>query len=123
MDFGHSRSSSSQVTSTSRDAFQYDDEQALKWAALERLPTYDRARKGLLHGVAGDFKEIDLQKLRIQDRKELLDRLISNADKNEEFLKKLKKRIDRYWGNFFPFVYYFLFPLHFSLTYTNKSYV
>ncbi|GLT73000.1 hypothetical protein SLA2020_448900 [Shorea laevis] len=94
MDFGHSRSPS-HVTSTSRDSFQNDDEQALKWAALERLPTYDRARKGLLHGVAGDFKEIDLQKLRIQERKELLDRLIGNADKNEEFLKKLRKRIDR----------------------------
>lgn len=101
MDFGHSRASSSQVTSTSRDAFQNDDEQALKWAALERLPTYDRARKALLHGVAGDFKEIDLQKLRIQDRKELLDRLISNADKNEEFLKKLKMRIDRWPGKLF----------------------
>lgn len=98
MDFGHSRSPS-HVTSTSRDSFQNDDEQALKWAALERLPTYDRARKGLLHGVAGDFKEIDLQKLRIQERKELLDRLIGNADKNEEFLKKLRKRIDR-WKTF-----------------------
>jgi predicted transcriptional regulator len=115
MDFGHSRSPS-HVTSTSRDTLQDDDEQALKWAALERLPTYNRARKGLLHGVAGDFKEIDLQKLRIQERKELLDRLISNADKNEEFLKKLKKRIDR-WETF-SLVY-----VHFSLTLTSLIFI
>lgn len=29
------------------------EEAALRWAALQRLPTYQRARKALLHGVAG----------------------------------------------------------------------
>lgn len=27
-----------------------DDEEALKWASLEKLPTFDRLRKGLLLG-------------------------------------------------------------------------
>uniref|UniRef100_A0A7N2L0M7 ABC transporter domain-containing protein n=1 Tax=Quercus lobata TaxID=97700 RepID=A0A7N2L0M7_QUELO len=56
--------------------------------------TYDRARKGLLHGVTRDFKEIDLKMLRIQEKRELLDRVFSNVDQNEEYLKKLKARID-----------------------------
>ena len=62
--------------------------------------TYDRARKGLLHGVTRDFKEIDLKMLRIQEKRELLDRVFSNVDQNEEYLKKLKARIDG-WENLF----------------------
>ena len=99
MEFGGYRSHSI-VSRTSGDTFQEDDEQALKWAALERLPTYDRARTGLLHGVAGDFREIDLKKLQIQEKKALLNRLVGSVDKNEGYLKKLKKRIDR-WENVF----------------------
>ncbi|XWS26922.1 hypothetical protein CRYUN_Cryun26dG0071800 [Craigia yunnanensis] len=72
-----------------------DDEEALKWAVLERLPTYERARKGVLHGILGDMKEIDLRNLGFQERKELLNRFIKNADNNEDYLKKLKERIDR----------------------------
>lgn len=85
MEFGRYRSHSNVTsTCTSRDTFQEDDEQALEWAALEKLPTYDRACKGLLHGFTGDFKEIDLKMLRIQEKRELLDRVFSNVDQNEE---------------------------------------
>lgn len=101
MEFGHCRSHSNvNGTCTSRDTFQEDDEQALEWAALEKLPTYERARKGLLHGVTGDFKEIDLKMLRIQEKRELLNRVFGNVDQNEEYLKKLKKRIYG-WENLF----------------------
>jgi len=31
-----------------RNSFEEDDEEALKWAALEKLPTYNRLKKGLL---------------------------------------------------------------------------
>ncbi|KAJ9688543.1 hypothetical protein PVL29_014280 [Vitis rotundifolia] len=72
-----------------------DDEEALKWAALERLPTYDRARKGIFNGDAGESKEVDLRKLGFQEREELLNRVIRHADGNEEFLRKLKNRMDR----------------------------
>uniref|UniRef100_A0A9I9DX68 ABC transporter domain-containing protein n=1 Tax=Cucumis melo TaxID=3656 RepID=A0A9I9DX68_CUCME len=71
------------------------EEDSLRWAALQRLPTYQRARKALLHGVAGELKEIDLQKLNVKETKELLNRVVKNAESNEEFLHKLKNRIDR----------------------------
>lgn len=108
MEIVHYRTHSN-VPSTSRDTTQQDDEEALKWAALERLPTYERARKGFLLGVTGDFKETDLQKLGFQDRKELLDRLIGDVDNNEEFLNKLKSRMDRFWNFFSIFLLYSLF--------------
>ncbi|XP_060668670.1 ABC transporter G family member 38 [Ziziphus jujuba] len=94
MEIVHYRTHSN-VPSTSRETSQQADEEALKWAALERLPTYERARKGILHGVTGDLKETDLQKLGFEERKELLNRLIGDVDNNEEFLNKLKSRIDR----------------------------
>lgn len=95
MEIGHYRSRSN-VPSTSRDSFHDEDyEEALKWATLEKLPTYNRARKGILHGVTGELKEVDLQDLDFEERTDLLNRVIKTADNNEEFLQKLKKRIDR----------------------------
>ncbi|GAU13808.1 hypothetical protein TSUD_261350 [Trifolium subterraneum] len=74
-----------------------DDEEALKWAAIERLPTYNRLKKGLLatsHGVANEI--IDVTKLGLQERQKLLNRLINDAEEdNGKFLSKLKERIDR----------------------------
>ena len=72
-----------------------DDEEALKWASLERLPTYDRARKGILNGDAGESREVDLRKLGFQEREKLLNRVIRQAGDNEGFLRKLKNRMDR----------------------------
>uniref|UniRef100_A0A1U7V6W6 Pleiotropic drug resistance protein 1-like n=1 Tax=Nicotiana sylvestris TaxID=4096 RepID=A0A1U7V6W6_NICSY len=81
----------------SRSARDEDDEEALKWAALEKLPTFDRLRKGLLFGSKGGVAaEVDINDLGIQERKTLLERLVKVADEdNEKFLLKLKKRIDR----------------------------
>lgn len=96
MEIGHYRANSNVTScSTARSTSQEDDEEAFKWAALERLPTYERARKGILHGITGDMKEIDLQKLGFEERKDLLERLVRDVDNNEEFLKRLKSRIDR----------------------------
>ncbi|CAN4095920.1 unnamed protein product [Withania somnifera] len=73
-----------------------DDEEALKWAALEKLPTFDRMRKGLLFGPEGEAAaEVDTNDIGHQERKRLLDRLVKVADEdNEKFLLKLKNRID-----------------------------
>lgn len=97
MEIGQFRSYSS-LPNVSRNTRhkQEEDEEALKWAVLERLPTHERAHKGLLHGIAGDFKEIDLQKLGSQEKKELLESVIKHIDQNESYLKRLKRRIDRY---------------------------
>ncbi|KAK4428052.1 Pleiotropic drug resistance protein 1 [Sesamum alatum] len=73
-----------------------DDEEALKWAALEKLPTFDRLRKGLLLGSGGAADEVDVDGLGFQERRDLLERLVRVAEEdNEKFLLKLKKRIDR----------------------------
>ncbi|VFQ72953.1 unnamed protein product [Cuscuta campestris] len=74
-----------------------DDEEALKWAALEKLPTFDRLRRGLLFGQDGPVAElVDIDNLGYHERQALLDRLVKVADEdNEKFLVKLKNRIDR----------------------------
>lgn len=80
----------------SRSSRDEDDEEALKWAALEKLPTYDRVRRGILTSAAGERKEVDVNNLGLQERTHLLDRLVRVAEEdNEKFLLKLKDRIDR----------------------------
>ncbi|KAL0297338.1 UNVERIFIED_CONTAM: Pleiotropic drug resistance protein 1 [Sesamum radiatum] len=72
-----------------------DDEEALKWAALEKLPTFDRLRKGLLFGSKG-ANEVDVQSLGFQDKRNLVERLVNTVEEdNEKFLLKLRNRIDR----------------------------
>lgn len=79
---------------SSRD--EEDDEEALKWGALQKLPTYERLRKGILTNSHSKASEIDVSNLGLQERKELMERLfkVAEAD-NENFLLKLKNRIDR----------------------------
>ncbi|XVF74664.1 hypothetical protein PTKIN_Ptkin13bG0129600 [Pterospermum kingtungense] len=80
----------------SRSSRDEDDEEALKWAALEKLPTVSRLRKGILTGSQGVANEIDIDDLGWQERRALLERLVKVAeDDNEKFLLKLKNRIDR----------------------------
>lgn len=78
-----------------------DDEEALKWAALEKLPTFDRLRRGILSLPEGSqrLQEVDVQQLGFRERKALLERLVRVTDEdNERFLLKLKDRVDR-WGH------------------------
>ncbi|XP_076908406.1 pleiotropic drug resistance protein 1-like [Bidens hawaiensis] len=80
----------------SKSTHEEDDEEALKWASLEKLPTFDRLKKGLLFGSTGPSNEVDIDNLGVEDRKRLLDRLVKVADEdNEGFLLKLRERIDR----------------------------
>lgn len=74
-----------------------DDEEALTWAALEKLPTYSRIRKGILKDAVGPAREIvDVDKLGFQEKKDLLERLVKIAeDDNENFLRRLRERMDR----------------------------
>ncbi|KAM3699900.1 hypothetical protein ACJW31_05G060400 [Castanea mollissima] len=73
-----------------------DDEEALKWAALEKLPTYDRLKKGILTTSRGEASEINIKNLGQQERKKLIERLVKVAEEdNEKFLLKLRNRIDR----------------------------
>ena len=73
-----------------------DDEEALKWVVLEKLPTYNQLRKGLLLGSEGEAIEVDIHNLGLQDKKNLVERLIKISEEdNEKFLLKLKNRMDR----------------------------
>ncbi|XP_078168196.1 ABC transporter G family member 36-like isoform X2 [Carex rostrata] len=73
-----------------------DDEEALRWAALEKLPTYNRVRRGILASPSGVLKEVNVENLNMHEKKALLERLVRVAEEdNERFLLKLKDRIDR----------------------------
>ena len=74
-----------------------EDEEALKWAALEKLPTFDRLRKGILTTSKGESSEIDIHDLGSEERKKLLERLVRVTEvDNEKFLLKIRDRIHRY---------------------------
>ncbi|XP_061343398.1 pleiotropic drug resistance protein 1-like isoform X3 [Gastrolobium bilobum] len=73
-----------------------DDEEALKWAAIQKLPTVARMRKGLFTSPEGETTEINIQELGLQERRALLERLVRIAEEdNEKFLLKLRDRINR----------------------------
>uniref|UniRef100_A0A0E0BKR0 ABC transporter domain-containing protein n=1 Tax=Oryza glumipatula TaxID=40148 RepID=A0A0E0BKR0_9ORYZ len=90
-----------------------DDEENLRWAALEKLPTYDRMRRGVIRtallqhdgggggagGTApakddgGRMELVDIQKLAAGNLgRALLDRVFQ--DDSERFLRRLRDRID-----------------------------
>ncbi|KAK4482687.1 hypothetical protein RD792_009854 [Penstemon davidsonii] len=84
--------------STRRQAM--DDEEELKWAAIERLPTYDRMRKGMLQHVMSNGKvvhsEVDVTNLGAQDKKMLMESILKVVeDDNDKFLQRLRNRTDR----------------------------
>ncbi|XP_023512684.1 pleiotropic drug resistance protein 1-like [Cucurbita pepo subsp. pepo] len=73
-----------------------DDEEALKWASIERLPTYLRVRRGILSLEGESAREIDVQNLGLMERRNILERLVKIAEEdNERFLLKLKNRMER----------------------------
>lgn len=76
-----------------------DDEEALRWAALERLPTFSRVRRGLFKKSTGDVSEVDVTGLSSGDRTALLDRLLGVTGDSEEFFRRIRRRFD-VWVHF-----------------------
>ncbi|KAI4334273.1 hypothetical protein L6164_018983 [Bauhinia variegata] len=77
-----------------------DDEEELKWAAIDRLPTYNRMRKGILKKVTGSGRvvhdEVNVAMLGPQDKQLLMDSIFKVIEQdNERFLRRLRSRIDR----------------------------
>ncbi|KAF8400894.1 hypothetical protein HHK36_014197 [Tetracentron sinense] len=81
-----------------------EDEEALRWAALEKLPTYKRLRTSIMKSFVetGNMenklvhKEIDVRKLDIDERQEFIERIFKVVEEdNEKFLRKLRNRIDK----------------------------
>ncbi|KAK8584758.1 hypothetical protein V6N13_138707 [Hibiscus sabdariffa] len=80
----------------SRSSGGEDDEEALKWAAIEKLPTVARLRKGILTGSQGGADEIDVYNLGWQEKRTILERLVRVVEEdNERFLLKLKNHLNR----------------------------
>ncbi|KAH9674753.1 ABC transporter G family member 34 [Citrus sinensis] len=102
---GRASSSFREVWKSSSNAFSRsqrddDDEEELRWAAIERLPTYDRLRRGMLSQLGDDGKvvrrEVNVKKLGMQDRKQLRESILKLVEEdNDKFLRKLRERIDR----------------------------
>lgn len=104
---GRASSSFREVWKSSSNAFSRsqrddddDDEEELWWAAIERLPTYDRLRRGMLSQLGDDGKvvrrEVNVKKLGMQDRKQLRESILKLVEEdNDKFLRKLRERIDR----------------------------
>lgn len=74
-----------------------DDEEALKWASIERLPTFSRLRTSVLTEDDGrKAREVDVKHLGDAERKNVLNRLVKFVEEdNETFLLKFKDRIQR----------------------------
>ncbi|PSS07401.1 ABC transporter G family member 36 like [Actinidia chinensis var. chinensis] len=79
-----------------------EDEEALRWAAIEKLPTYSRLRTSIIKSFMenGDkkvvHKEVDVRNLDLNDRQEFIDRLFRVAEEdNEKFLQKFRNRIEK----------------------------
>ncbi|KAK3043568.1 hypothetical protein RJ639_002147 [Escallonia herrerae] len=76
------------------------DEEELQWAAIERLPTYDRLRKGILKQVLDNgsvvTNEVDVTSLGMQEKKQLMGSILKIVEEdNEKFLRGLRDRTDR----------------------------
>ncbi|KAJ9553698.1 hypothetical protein OSB04_017743 [Centaurea solstitialis] len=81
---------------------QEDDEDELKWAAIERLPTYERSKREMLEQVTNDNNYggnaggNGMVVLGHQDKKELMESVLRVVEQdNESFLRRLRERIDR----------------------------
>ncbi|KAH7423683.1 hypothetical protein KP509_12G068400 [Ceratopteris richardii] len=77
-----------------------EEEEALKWAALQKLPTYDRLRRAVLSRIVTEgsvqYEEVDVRKLGLADRQQIIERVLRVAEEdNERLLLKLRDRIDK----------------------------
>lgn len=82
-----------------------EDEEALKWAAIEKLPTYDRLRTSVMQSYMENeaqgrdkilHKEVDVRKLDLNDKQRFIDTIFKVAEEdNEKFLTKFRDRIDK----------------------------
>lgn len=79
-----------------------DEEIVLQWAAIERLPTFERMRSALVDengGNKADAKRkqvIDVTKLGVLERQMFIEKLIRHVEHdNLRLLRKIRKRIDK----------------------------
>nr|XP_043617466.1 ABC transporter G family member 29-like [Erigeron canadensis] len=84
-----------------------EDEEALRWAALEKLPTYNRLRTTIFksYNIPTDQQQndmpneqilLDVRDLDPHARQNFIDKIFKVAEEdNEKFLKKFRDRVDK----------------------------
>ncbi|XP_031737941.1 pleiotropic drug resistance protein 2 isoform X2 [Cucumis sativus] len=77
-----------------------EEEEELRWAAIERLPTYERMRKGIIRQVMENGRVVeevvDVTTMGFMERKELMERMVKVVEEdNEKFLRRMRERTDR----------------------------
>ncbi|KAE8721551.1 hypothetical protein F3Y22_tig00015498pilonHSYRG00024 [Hibiscus syriacus] len=77
-----------------------EDEEELKWAAIERLPTNDRIRQAMLKHALDEgkigYEQVDITNLDMNDKKNLMESILRVVeDDNERFLSRLRERTNR----------------------------
>ena len=93
------------------NADEEDDLEALKWAALEKLPTYRRVHTAMLEAEEAELEAmkkdkksiyggsrgpVDVRRLASGQRQLVLHKAFATTDQdNERLLKRLKERLDR----------------------------
>lgn len=126
----------SNATSRRQTINSVEDEEALRWAALERLPTYSRLRTSIIKSIMDTgvhensnhkvvHKEVDVRNLDDNYRQQLIDKLFRVAEEdNEKFLQKFRNRIDKFvpnnsHSNLFSFQLLLTFLINFSFFLTG----
>lgn len=73
-----------------------DEEEALKLAALQRSPTYVRARTSIFRNVGGEVSLVGVDKLDAQQQTLVMDKLITALNEDPElFFKRVRQRFDK----------------------------
>lgn len=78
-----------------------EEEEDLRLAAIERLPTYGQLRKGILTTQAldngkGVYDEVDVKRLGFQDKEEVMEKILQILkEDNESFLQRLRDRFQQ----------------------------
>lgn len=75
---------------------QDNDEEALQLAALQRSPTFVRARTSVFRNFEGEFGLVDVSKLDDEEKKVVLDKLVNTVNSNPElFFDRIRQRFDK----------------------------
>lgn len=71
------------------------DEEALYLAALQRSPTYVRARTSIFRHVGGEISLVDVGKLNHEEQKVVVDKLVNAVSEDTElFFNRVRQRFD-----------------------------
>ncbi|KAL1532459.1 ABC transporter G member 32 [Salvia divinorum] len=72
-----------------------DEEEGLVLAALERSPTYDRARTAVYRNAVGELALVDVGSITSDEQKQVLEKLIASVEEDMEgFLRRVRQRFD-----------------------------